>query len=81
MRDGPKNGCYRLAGTLPFLLPLVWRCIDQSGVGLEMHLGWEMQGDDGRWEGKGREKRKLCLNHVQHSLITVDCNTNHSLVN
>lgn len=55
-RDGPNNGCYHLAGTSPSLLPSVWRCIEQSGVGLEMHLGWEMQDDGGRWEGKEKEK-------------------------
>lgn len=57
MRDGPKNGCYHLAGILPSLLPLVWRYIDQSGVRLEVHLRWEMQDDDDeRWERKGKEK-------------------------
>lgn len=64
-RDRPKNGCYHLAGAFASFLPPVWRCIDQAGVGLEMHLGWGckmMMGD-----GKG----KLCLDHVQHSLIKV----------
>lgn len=53
VRDGPKTGCYHLAGTPPSLLPLVWRCIDQSGVGFEMHLAWEMPNDDRRWGKEG----------------------------